>query len=96
MYAVKENKRYNIGDDNALRELYKKKGFDIADESGKIVEVSPVKSVPYAKYMEVKSERDALAEECNVLKVQLSELAAVQGDMQECAEDTGSKKPAKK
>ncbi len=89
MYAVKENKRYNIGDNESLRTSYLKKGFDIADESGKVVELSPAKSVPYVKYAEILKERDAL-------KAQLAALPAAQEEAVEASEEESTGKKAGK
>ena len=63
MKAVKENKVYTI--DETQRKAYASQGFDILDDSGKIIEYAAGKTVPYAQYA-------ALLEENNRLKKQLA------------------------
>ena len=63
MKAVKENKVYTI--DETQRKAYAAQGFDITDDSGRIIEYAAGKTVPYAKYA-------ALLEENNRLKNQLA------------------------
>lgn len=65
LYAVKGNKRYQVGDNASLRTDFLNRGYDIVDETGKTVQVSPAKTVPYAKYA-------ALLDENAELKRQLS------------------------
>ena len=48
MKAVKENKVYTI--DESQRKTYAALGFDITDDSGRILEYAAGKTVPYAKY----------------------------------------------
>ena len=63
MQAVKENKVYTI--DETQRKAYAAQGFDITDDSGRIIEYAAGKTVPYAQYA-------ALLEENRRLKQQLA------------------------
>ncbi len=58
MKAVKDNREYTISDSE--RDYYKKRGFDIKDDSGNIVEYGNGKTVPYEEYMRLKREYEAL------------------------------------
>ena len=60
LFAVKDNKCYAVGDDKAQQDAFLKRGYDIADEAGKIVQHSPVKTVPYAQYAALLAEVEAL------------------------------------
>lgn len=60
IYAVKGNKSYQVGDDPAQQEQFLARGYDLADEHGKVVQHSPVKTVPYAQYAAVLEENAAL------------------------------------
>lgn len=62
LYAIKENKTYEVTD-KAQREDFLKRGYDIADETGKIVEHSPGKTVPYAQYAALLGENAKLREQ---------------------------------
>jgi len=66
IYAVKNNKCYQVGEDAAQQEDFLSRGYDLTDETGKIIRHSPVKTVPYAKYA-------ALLEENEQLKAQLAD-----------------------
>lgn len=69
MRAKKDNKIYQVTTD-AEKERYLKEGFDIYDDSGKIVEHSPVKKIAYGEYAKLKEENTALKAELeNVQKV---------------------------
>lgn len=54
--AVKENKEYTITSEQKAR--YLNEGFDIHDESGKIVEYSPKKKIEYNKHVQLIAEKD--------------------------------------
>ena len=58
MKAVKENKVYTI--DETQRKAYAAQGFDITDDSGKIIEYATGKTVPYAQYAAVLEENKRL------------------------------------
>lgn len=66
LYAVKANKVYQV--DEATKEEYLAKGYDIVDENGKAVEKSPSATVPYAEYAKVVDEVKALKAEIETLK----------------------------
>ena len=74
LYAVKGNKQLKI--DEAEKASYLKLGYDIAkveDDGLKIVEVSPAKTVPYAKYEEVVARAKAAEKKAANLEKQLAE-----------------------
>ncbi len=60
LFAVKDNKCYAVGDDKAQQSAFLERGYDIADEAGKIVQHSPAKTVPYAQYAALLAEVEAL------------------------------------
>jgi hypothetical protein len=62
MKAIKDNREYTIGDDD--KERYLQQGYDVYDESGKLLEAAHGKSVPWALYQ-------AKCAECESLKEQL-------------------------
>lgn len=61
MKAVKENKVYTI--DESQRKTYAALGFDITDDSGRILEYAAGKTVPYAKYAALLDENRRLKAE---------------------------------
>ncbi|MGN0480345.1 MAG: hypothetical protein ACI4EV_02105 [Lachnospiraceae bacterium] len=73
MYAKKENKVYKV---DGNKEAYLAKGYDIIDESGNVVEKSPVSTVPSNKYDEVLKENAALKSEIETLKAEIETLKA--------------------
>lgn len=58
MTATKGNKVYTI--DQSQQERYVKEGFDILDDSGKVVQQGAGKTVPYEKYQTVVNENTTL------------------------------------
>lgn len=84
MKAVKGNKEYTIT--ATQKEQYVRDGYDILDESGKILQVGAGKSVPFATYQTVLDEKvklekrvqalTAAAEENISLKEQIKDLQA--------------------
>lgn len=58
MKATKGNKVYTI--DQSQQERYVKEGFDILDDSGKVVQQGAGKTVPYEQYQTVANENTAL------------------------------------
>ncbi len=58
MKATKGNKVYTI--DQSQQERYVKEGFDILDDSGKVVQQGAGKTVPYEKYQTVVNENTTL------------------------------------
>lgn len=60
LYAVKDNRTYQVGDSEALQKAYLAQGFDIVDETGKIITHSPTKTVPFAQYAAVLAENEQL------------------------------------
>ena len=63
MLAVKDNKVYRI-DENS-KEEYLAQGYNICDDSGKIVEYSPSATVSRAEYDKVFAELNALKSKKN-------------------------------
>lgn len=68
LYAVKDNRTYQVGDSEALQKAYLAQGFDIVDETGKIITHSPTKTVPYAQYAAVLEENAALKKQLGAKK----------------------------
>lgn len=58
MKAIKDNKVYTI--DETSKRAYLSQGYDIIDESGDIIEHSPVATVPYSEYAKVIAENKVL------------------------------------
>lgn len=63
IYAVKDNKSYQVGEDERAQQDFLAKGYDLVDEKGKTVQHSPVKSVPYAQYAQLLAENEALKQQ---------------------------------
>lgn len=63
IYAVKGNKSYQVGDDLAQQNAFLARGYDLVDEHGKVMQYSPVKTVPYAQYAAVLKENTVLKEQ---------------------------------
>lgn len=58
MTAEKDNKVYTISENE--REQYEVDGFDIRDDSGKVISYGKRKTVPYEEYRKVVNELQAL------------------------------------
>lgn len=58
MTAEKGNKVYTI--DESMKARYEADGFDIKDESGRLISTGKGKTVPYEKYQKVVDELNAL------------------------------------
>ncbi len=58
MRAIKGNKEYTV--DEASMKAYQAEGFDILGDDGKVIAYGLGKTVPYAQYMELKAENEAL------------------------------------
>lgn len=58
MKAIKGNKVYTV--DEVSMKSYLSQGFDIVDDSGDIIEHSPVATVPYSEYAKVIAENEVL------------------------------------
>ncbi|MGM9649225.1 MAG: hypothetical protein ACI3XY_04570 [Butyricicoccaceae bacterium] len=58
MKAVKGNRVYTI--EEAQKQFYCSRGFDITDDRGSILQHGRGKTVPYEQYADVVAERDAL------------------------------------
>ena len=61
MKAVKENKVYTITEQQ--RKAYVAQGFDITDDSGRIIEYAAGKTVPFAQYAAVLEENRRLKQQ---------------------------------
>lgn len=58
MKAIKGNKVYSV--DEISKKSYLSQGYDIIDDSGDIIEHSPVSAVPYSEYAKVIAENEVL------------------------------------
>lgn len=58
MKAIKGNKIYAV--DETTKRAYLSQGYDIIDDSGDIIEHSPVATVPYSEYAKVIAENEVL------------------------------------
>ena len=61
MKAVKENKVYTV--DETTKQQYLSQGYDITDDSGKVIETPKNKTVPYAEYEKLFVENQKLKRE---------------------------------
>ncbi|EEC58166.1 hypothetical protein NQ488_04825 [[Bacteroides] pectinophilus] len=59
MKAKKENKIYKIVTEEE-KNRYLKEGFDIYDDSGKLLEYSPAKKIAYSEYAKLLKENEEL------------------------------------
>lgn len=64
MKASKGNKVYTI--DQTQQERYVKEGFDILDDSGRMVQQGAGKTVPYEKFQTVAAENAALKKQLKI------------------------------
>lgn len=58
MKAIKGNKLYRV--DETSKKAYLSQGFDIYEDSGKLLEKSPTATVPYSEYAALKAENEKL------------------------------------
>lgn len=81
MRAVKGNKAYKV--DETTKDRYRKDGFDITDDSGKLLESGRGKTVDYAQYEKLVEQNAALkkqldsagnAEVVKALKAEIKDL----------------------
>lgn len=72
MYAQKGNKVYNVNEQTKAQ--YLADGFDIVDDSGKVIENAPGKTVPYAEYKRVSAENARLTDENAKLTAKIKKL----------------------
>lgn len=70
MKATKGNKTYSISEQEKKR--YLDAGYDIQDDTGKIIAYGRGKTVPYDEYMKVKNECEAAKAELEALKVSIA------------------------
>lgn len=75
MKAIKGNKVYTI--DEKQKKTYVDAGFDIKDDSGKVIAHGRGKTVPYADFAALQEENKALQEENKALKEKIAELETV-------------------
>lgn len=54
MYAKKDNKVYNVDENN--KKTYLAQGYDIFDDKGKLIEKSPKSTVSYEAYSKLEEE----------------------------------------
>lgn len=60
LYAVKDNKSYQVGEDKKQQADFLARGYDIVNDRGRTVQHSPVKTVLYTQYAAVLDENMAL------------------------------------
>ncbi len=82
MKATKGNKTYSI--DEKDKQRYVDAGYDIQDETGKVIAYGRGKTVSYEEYEKLKAENEALKAENEKLKAETVET--------ESEDSTGSKK----
>ena len=58
MKAIKGNKVYTVNETS--KKSYLSQGYDIIDDSGDIIEHSPVSTVPYSEYAKVIAENEVV------------------------------------
>jgi hypothetical protein len=58
MLAIKGNREYNVSDVN--QKMYQDSGYDIYDDSGKLIAYGRGKTVPYEDFVKLQAENDAL------------------------------------
>lgn len=68
MVAVKENKVYTVTEET--KDFYVSQGFDILDESGKVIEHGKGKKVSFEDYATLEAENAALKEKCKALEAE--------------------------
>ncbi|WP_085833506.1 hypothetical protein [Clostridium merdae] len=73
MKAVKGNKEYTIAE--TQKEQYVRDGFDIVDDTGKVLQTGAGKSVPFAQHQAVLEENASLKEQIKALQAALDEEA---------------------
>lgn len=66
MRAIKGNKEYAVNE--MSKESYLAQGYDICDDTGKIIEHSPQSTVKYSEYNKVIEENKLLKAEIQKLK----------------------------
>ena len=76
MRAVKGNKEYTI--DESQQKFYQDGGFDILDETGKILAYGRGKTVAYEDYVMAVREIERL--QAQITELEIAELIAVQGN----------------
>lgn len=64
MKAKKENKVYRIATEQE-KQRYLKEGFDIYDDTGTILEHSPLKKISYSEYAKLQAENEKLRKKLN-------------------------------
>lgn len=79
MKAVKGNKEYTI--DESQKKAYQDRGFDIKEDSGKVITYGRGKTVPYDEYEKLMAENNALKEQLDS-KTKESEGQQVEPDEQ--------------
>lgn len=89
--AVKENKEYTITSEQKTR--YLNEGFDIRDESGRIVEYSPKKKIEYGKHVLLIAEKE---EEIIELKATIRSLEEELDKLKSTLKTENEKKGGKK
>jgi hypothetical protein len=66
MKAIKENRVYTITD--AEMDSFRKEGYDIYDDKGKVVAYGVGKTVPFEKYVALQNQVEELKKEVASLK----------------------------
>ena len=90
MKAIKDNKVYTV--DETTKDAYLAQGFNITDDNGKVIELSPSSSVSYEAYSKVVAENKALKAEIKKLKAENEKQGYNIDDDEEKIEDSSKKK----
>jgi len=92
--AVKGNKEYNI--DESQKKSYQDAGFDIFDFSGNLIDYGKGKTVPYGKYMKLKTASEADKAELRAqLEAAKAELEAAKAELEAAKAERKSRAPKK-
>lgn len=75
MKAVKGNKEYTIAE--TQKNQYVRNGFDIVDDTGKILQVGAGKSVPFERYQAALDEKAELEKQIQALTAAANENASL-------------------
>lgn len=79
MLAKKLNRVYNINEQE--KDAYLKRGFDIVNEKGEVIEASPDKTITYAEHNKIVAELKAELEKANDVPKNAKELKAANEEL---------------
>lgn len=92
MLAKKLNRVYNINEQE--KDAYLKRGFDIVNEKGEVIEASPDKTITYAEHNKIVAELKAELEKANDVPKNAKELKAVNEELTKANEELTAAKEA--